>query len=112
KQDVAEPLLAQLDASVKKLQKKTAQAGKGLLVITSGGKAGVQGPDSRFGVLFNDYGVQPAITDFPEGKGVPLTAELLQSVNPDWIYVLDRDAGLGRSETPAEQLLADAGVGQ
>lgn len=112
KQDEAEPLLNRLAESVKELQGHTAQAGKGLLVFTSGGNMISQGPDSRFGVLFNDYGVQPAMTDFPEGKGVPLTAELLKNLNPDWIYVLDRDASLGRTETPAKQLLAEAGVEQ
>lgn len=108
KQDVAEPLLEKLDASVKALQEKTVNAGKGLLVFTTSGKMISQGPESRFGVLFNDFGVQPAMTDFPEGKGVPLTAESLQELNPDWIYVIDRDASLGRTETPARQLLADA----
>lgn len=110
KQDVAEPLLEKLDASVKELQEKTAKAGKGLLVFTTKGKMISQGPESRFGVLFNDYGVQPAMTDFPEGKGVPLTPELLHEVNPDWIYVIDRDASLGQTDTPARDLLEAAQV--
>src|SRR5699024_9473865 len=83
----------------------TAKAGTGLLVFTTSGKIISQGPDSRFGVLFNDFGVQPAMTEFPDGRGVALTSELLQSVNPDWIYVLDRDAGLDRHDTPAQQML-------
>lgn len=112
KQDVADPLLEKLDASVKELQEKTASAGKGLLVFTTSGKLISQGPESRFGVLFNGFGVQPAMTEFPEGKGVPLTAETLQELNPDWIYVIDRDASLGRDETPAQQLLDDAQVKQ
>lgn len=112
REDVAEPLLERLDASVKELQEKTAKAGKGLLVFTTSGKLISQGPESRFGVLFNDFGVQPAMTDFPEGKGVGLTAETLQSLNPDWIYVIDRDASLGRDGTPAQQLLEEAQVGQ
>lgn len=112
KQDVAEPLLEKLDASVKELQEKTAKAGKGLLVFTTKGRMISQGPESRFGVLFNDYGVQPAMTDFPEGKGVPLTPELLHEVNPDWIYVIDRDASLGQTDTPARDLLEAAHVDQ
>ena len=110
KQDVANPLLEKLDASVKELHAKTAKAGKGLLVFTTGGKLISQGPESRFGVLFNGFGVQPAMTDFPEGKGVLLTAESLQELNPDWIYVIDRDASLGKDETPAQQLLTEAQV--
>lgn len=110
RQDAAEPLLDRLAESVKALQQETVRAGTGLLVFTSGGNMISQGPESRFGVLFNGYGVQPAMTDFPEGKGVPLTPELLHDVNPDWIYVLDRDASLGKTATPAQQLLADAGV--
>lgn len=112
REDVAERLLEKLDASVTELQQKTAQAGKGLLVFTTGGKLISQGPESRFGVLFTGFGVQPAMTDFPEGKGVVLTAESLQELNPDWIYVIDRDAGLGRDGTPAQQLLEKAQVMQ
>jgi iron complex transport system substrate-binding protein len=113
RQDQAEPLLKRLDASVKELNKQTARAGKGLLVFTTGGKLISQGPGSRFGVLFKGYGVQPAMTDFPdEGKGVLLTSELLQSLNPDWIYVIDRDAGLGREGVAASELLKTAQVGQ
>lgn len=112
KQDIADPLLEKLNASVKELQAKTAKAGKGLLAFTTGGKLISQGPESRFGVLFNGFGVQPAMTDFPEGKGVLLTAESLQELNPDWIYVIDRDASLGKDETPAQQLLNDAQVEQ
>ncbi len=112
KQDQAEPLLEKLDKSVKELRSLTKNAGKGLLVFTSGGKMISQGPDSRFGVLFNGFGVQPAMTDFPEGKGVPLTPELLQATNPDWIYVIDRDASLGREGPTAKQLLDDAQIDQ
>ncbi len=110
KQDVAEPLLERLNTSVKRLQTKTAKAGKGLLVFTTGGKLISQGPDSRFGVLFNDFGVVPAMTVFPAGKGVALTAGSLQALNPDWIYVIDRDASLGRNALSAKQLLDDAQV--
>ncbi len=111
KQDQAEPLLQRLEASVKQLNQQTAKAGKGLLVFTTGGKLISQGPDSRFGVLFKGYGVRPAMTDFPDGgKGVPLTPDLLHSLNPDWIYVIDRDAGLGREGVAAGELLKNAQV--
>ena len=112
KRDQAEVLLEKLDKSVKSLQARTNKAGKGLLVFTSDGKMISQGPDSRFGVLFKGFGVQPAMTDFSEGKGIPLTPELLQTVNPDWIYVIDRDASLGREGPSAQKLLNDAQVSQ
>lgn len=112
KQDQAELLLEKLDTSVKELRSLTEKAGKGLLVFTSGGKMISQGPDSRFGVLFKGFGVQPAMTDFPEGKGIPLTPELLHATNPDWIYVIDRDASLGREGPTAQELLDDAQVAQ
>src|SRR5699024_7071185 len=103
-------MLDRMAAAASKLRAKTASAGTGWSVFTTSGKMISQGPESRFGVLFNGFGVQPAMTDFPEGKGVGLTAELLQEVNPDWIYVIDRDASLGRTETPAQQLLEAAQV--
>lgn len=112
RQDIADPALETLQESVRRLRDKTAHAGTGLLVFTTSGKMISQGPQSRFGVLFNDFGVQPAMTEFPEGRGVELTAEQLHRLNPDWVYVIDRDAGLDRHDTPAQQLLEEAGIDQ
>lgn len=112
KQALADEKITTLKESVERLRQTASGAGTGLLVFTTSGKVIAQSPASRFGVLFNDFGVQSAITEFPEGRGVALTPELLQSAQPDWLYVLDRDASLGRDETPAQELLAQIGADQ
>lgn len=112
RQEIAEPLLLQLRHSVEQLQVLTEQAGPALVLLTTQGKMIAQGPDSRYAVLFNDYGVQPvAGLDFPEGKGVALSAEQIAALNPEWIYVIDRDAGVNREgAVPAQELLKEAAL--
>ena len=105
--DTAAPLLERLNQSVQQLKELTAQAGPGLLLLTTQGKMIAQGPESRYAVLFNEYGVQVADIEFPDGKGVVLSAEELAQIQADWIYVIDRDAGVTREDAvPAAQLLA------
>lgn len=112
RQDVAQPLLTQLNASVQQLQALTAQTGPSLVLLTTQGKMIAQGPDSRYAVLFKDYGVQPvAGLNFPEGKGVALSAEQIAELQPEWIYVIDRDAGVAREDAiRAQELLKDAAL--
>ncbi|MBP6019774.1 MAG: siderophore ABC transporter substrate-binding protein [Burkholderiaceae bacterium] len=112
KQEKAEALLSTLESSVEKLHALTSKAGKGLLVFTTNEKLMAAGPNSRYGVLYKEFGVQAAIKDFPvDGKNLPLTAELIAQTNPDWIYVIDRDAAIAKVGTSAQQLLANAQVG-
>lgn len=38
-----------------------------------------------------------------------MNAELLLKLNPDWLFVIDRDSAIGRSEAqPAQQILDNA----
>ena len=109
---VAQPLLAQLNDSVQQLQALTAEAGPSVVLLTTQGKLIAQGPESRYAVLFKDYGIQPTPElAFPEGKGVTLSAEQLAEINPQWIYVIDRDAGVQREgAVPAQELLKEAAL--
>jgi len=106
KTEQAESIVSRLDQAAAELRSKTATAGTGLLVLTTGGKMSTFGAGSRFGILFGDYGVRPADDNVKVGlHGQPATFEYILEKNPDWLYVIDRDAAIGRDGAAAKQVL-------
>ncbi|HEV7414556.1 MAG TPA: siderophore ABC transporter substrate-binding protein [Tianweitania sediminis] len=113
KEAEADAKLQALDASIKVARDAAADAGKGLIVLTTGGKMSAYGPGSRFGVLYSDYGVQPARTDLDTANhGQAASFELILETNPDWLFVIDRDAAIGRKGEAAAQFLDNELVAQ
>ena len=113
KTDEAEVALQELDTSIQRLNDKAASAGKGLLMLTTGGKMSTYGAGSRFGVPFSDYGVQQADESIKVGlHGQPISFEYILEKNPDWLFVIDRDAAIGREGQAAQALLDNDVVGQ
>ncbi|MBN9072918.1 MAG: siderophore ABC transporter substrate-binding protein [Rhizobiales bacterium] len=102
-----------LDAAVGGLKKKAQDKGNGLLILTTGGKVSAYGPGSRFGILHDAFGVVPAAPGLATGNhGQPVSFEFILETNPDWLFVIDRDAAIGREGSPARQLLDNELVGQ
>lgn len=98
--------IGRLDADVAALKRATAGKGKGLLILTTGGKISAYGPGSRFGVLHDALGVEPAAPGLSIGNhGQPASFEFILETNPDWLFVIDRDAAIGREGQSARQLL-------
>ncbi len=105
--------IAKLDASTAALKKKAATAGKGLLILTTGGKMSAYGPGSRFGVIHTDFGFVPARDKLDVGThGQAISFEFILETNPDWLFVIDRDAAIGREGEAASQFLDNDIVGQ
>lgn len=99
-------LTGKLRASVESLRARTAKMGTGLLVMTSGGRIGALGPKSWFGTLYNDFGVEPVTSKLDDGPhGQVISSEFILETNPDWLYVIDRDAAIGEKGASARQLL-------
>ncbi|HIC2068375.1 TPA: siderophore ABC transporter substrate-binding protein [Raoultella ornithinolytica] len=99
--------VSKLRQSVAILRAHTANIGNGLLIMTSGGRISALGPDSWFGTLYNDFGVRPAVTKLvsqgPHGQIV--SSEFILQTDPDWLFVIDRDAAIGQTGASAKQLL-------
>lgn len=71
-------------------------AGRGLIVMTSGGKISIQGASSRFGSVHTLLGVPQAIDNIAaDNHGQAASFELLAETNPDVMFVVDRDAAIG-----------------
>ncbi|WP_372800712.1 siderophore ABC transporter substrate-binding protein [Paracoccus seriniphilus] len=106
REDVARTALEELDAKVAAMHDMAAEAGTALTVLTTGGRMSTHGAKGRFSVLYGDFGFEPAIADVDSGNhGQPISNEFIRSADPDWIFVIDRDAAIGRDGQPAAQLL-------
>jgi iron complex transport system substrate-binding protein len=106
-------LLAKLDSSVADLHSLASSKGKGLLILTTGGKMSAFGPGSRFGMLHSTYGIAPAAeTEHVGNHGQAISFEYILETNPDWLFVIDRDAAIGREGTAAAQFLDNEVVRQ
>lgn len=102
----AEELQTRLDASIATLKTRAATAGKGLIVLTTGGKMSAYGPGSRFGVLHDSFGIKPAVLKLDTANhGQAISFEFIQKTNPDWLFVIDRDAAIGREGAAAQKPL-------
>ncbi|PIO96194.1 siderophore ABC transporter substrate-binding protein [Pleomorphomonas carboxyditropha] len=98
--------LQKLDATTARLREMTADKGTGLVVLTTGGKISAYGPGSRFSEVHDLYGLaaaDPTIEATTHGQVI--SWEYILKVNPDWLIVIDRDAAIGKAETPARALL-------
>lgn len=105
-QDRAAELIADLDAKVEEAKALVADAGTGLVIVTNAGNLGIYGPDSRVAWIYNDLGMPSVFDDVEDGDhgGDGISFEYLLETNPDWLFVVDRDAGVG-NEGAARQLL-------
>jgi iron complex transport system substrate-binding protein len=120
----------QMLTAVARLQAQGAKAGTGLLLFVAGQGVSPQPAQTRFGILYELLGTTPAVTaadlPAPQARGANASATdaerqrqaeqraaqlagLLAQRNPDWLFVLDRNAATG-GQAVAEKLLADNGA--
>lgn len=92
-------LMQQVRAEVDALKSVAAKAGPGLLVLAVNRNMSGQAPGSRFGLIHDVMGVQPAVpADSAKPRGLPLKMEDIARINPQWLYVIDRNAGTGTTQ--------------
>lgn len=102
----AEALISKLEASIQELRKLTAEQGNGLLVLTTGGRMAAFGSGTRFGMIHDVFGLPQAVDNLQVGRhGHSVSFEFLLEANPDWLFVMDRDAAIGREGVAAAQLM-------
>lgn len=108
KQAEAQAQLDQLNQSITEVKSQAEQAGTALMVMVTGGKISAYTPNSRFGFIYDALGFKPAL-EFKEtgGHGNILSPELLLQANPDWLFVIDRDAAIQRENGIAAAQVLD-----
>jgi len=112
KEREAAQLTATLDAKIAALAPLARNAGRTVIVTTNAGKIGAYGPRSRAGWLHTTVGfntVMDNIDDRFHGGDI-ISFEFLMEKNPDWIFVISRDAAIGQRNAgnAAEKVLDNA----
>ena len=92
---------ARVKAIADKAAGKTAVVG-----LMSGGSLKTLGNESRCSIIGTDMGFENVATDVDSTHGNVSSYELLLQLNPDYIFILDRDSAIGTDgASPAEQLM-------
>jgi iron complex transport system substrate-binding protein len=110
KQDAAAAALTALEGRIAKVKTAAADAGTGLVLLTSGGEVTAYGTGSRFDAVHSVFGVTPAVQKIQHEAqhGEAVSFEFIARANPDWLLVVDRDAATGESGKSAQQVLDNA----
>lgn len=96
KSDEVDEKLAAVDTTVTETKANAANAGKGLIILTSGGEVTAYGAGSRFGIIHDVLGVPTAADVKSEGShGEAVSFEYIKQANPDILYVINRDTAVG-----------------
>ena len=100
--DAAAKALETYNKDVERVKAKGTTVGKGLVLMTSGGKVTAFGKGSRFGIIHDQLGIAPAIEDVEAAThGESISFELISQSNPDWLFVVDRAAAIRSMEAAA-----------
>jgi iron complex transport system substrate-binding protein len=112
--DKASELNAALDSKVAEVRDAAQGKGNALVLVINAGNVGVYGPDSRVAWIHNQVGIPSAMADVEDGDhgGDGVSFEFILETNPDWLFVVDRDAGTGESTGAAAALLDNELVNQ
>ena len=115
-EDEAAAALAELEAGIEEARAATADAGTGLGLMVSGGRLNAMAPsggdmngrNARGGLIYDVFGVQPVVEDIKAAThGEPVSFEFLLEQNPDYLWVVDRDAATGEENAQAAAAVLD-----
>ncbi|WP_062379382.1 siderophore ABC transporter substrate-binding protein [Demequina pelophila] len=107
----ADAALAAIEEEAAAIKADAADAGTGLVLLTTGGKVSAYGAaeDGRFDFFYTWLGVEPATDQIAiDTHGDAVSYEYIAEVDPDMIVVLDRDAAIGREGDSAQVLMDNA----
>ncbi|WP_083512042.1 siderophore ABC transporter substrate-binding protein [Amphibacillus sediminis] len=105
KEAEAESAVAQIKADVEALKELAPTDQTGLVVLTNDGSLSAYGPGSRFGIIHDDFGIIPTVEDIEESNhGQNISFEFVAEMNPDYLFVVDRNAVTGGDYTASATL--------
>jgi len=111
KEAEAEFALSDIQARIDSLSEQVQSGGDGLLLMVSGGSLSLLSPNNaragRGALLYQVLGLPPTIDDIESAThGEPVSFEFLLRYDPDWLFVIDRDAAVGtEAAQPAAAVL-------
>lgn len=108
----AEQLVADFDAAIEKAKSAYNGTDKIMSVVVSGGEIGFSAPLSGrvWGPMYEVFGWVPALEvdgATADHQGDDISVEAIAQSNPDWIFVLDRDAAVSSEAdaVPAQDVI-------
>lgn len=95
-QDEASAALAKLDAKIASVRDTAASVDNGMLLMVTGGSlTAVAADNSRGAVLYDLLGITPTVADVQSAThGDPVSFEFVLQHDPQWLFVIDRDAAI------------------
>jgi iron complex transport system substrate-binding protein len=115
KNDEAEKLVADFEKAIEKAKSAYNGTDTVMSVIVSGGNTGFSAPGTGrvWGPLYEIFNWVPALSidnSTSDHQGDDVSVEAIAQSNPDWIFVLDRDASVSSSTdaVPAQDVIDDS----
>ena len=115
-EDEAEAAIAEITDGIEEAKAATADAGTGLGLMVSGGELSAMAPagedsdarGARGGLIYDAFGVEPVVEDIKAAThGEPVSFEFLLETDPDYLWVVDRDAATGEAGAQAAEAVLD-----
>ncbi|MGY2065864.1 siderophore ABC transporter substrate-binding protein [Blastococcus sp. SYSU DS0619] len=115
-EEEAEEAIAEVEAGIEEARAATADAGTGLGLMVSGGELSAMAPSAegdtgrgaRGGLIYDAFGVEPVVEDIQAAThGEPVSFEFLLETNPDYLWVVDRDAATNAEGAQAAAAVLD-----
>jgi iron complex transport system substrate-binding protein len=105
-EDAVADRLAALDGRIAQIKEAARDAGDALFVMANASELSAYGPDTRFGLVYDELGLTPADPDLTAADhGDAISFEYLAETDPDILFVLDRDSAIGEAGAAAQQVL-------
>lgn len=115
KNEEAKELNARFDKALEEAKAAYNGTDTVMSVIVSGGNIGYSAPQSGrvWGPLYDIFGWKPSLeveNSTSDHQGDEVSVEAIAQSNPDWLFVLDRDAAISSTEqkTPAQDVIANS----
>lgn len=107
KEDQVEEELVEIEESIEAINEKAEDRDeKALIILANDDKISAYGPNSRFGIIHDVFGI-PAVDEGIEEAthGSNVSFEYVMEQNPDLLYVVDRSAAIG--DEPAAKKIVE-----
>lgn len=112
KDDEVETALEAIHTRVADIQEMASSVTSGLVVMVTGGGVTALAPETaragRGALVYQTMGIKPPLEDLEEAThGEPISFEFLLEHDPEWLFVIDRDAATGTEDAEAAEQVLD-----
>lgn len=109
KQSEADKIATQLQQKFTVAKDTIKDKGNALILLVNGPKISVYGAAGRFGWIHNDLKIPEAFPKVEQAvHGEAISPEFIVKANPDWLFVIDRNAAIHQKGKTAQQKLDNA----